>query len=87
MTVAAVLLAQACRGFAFGPGPWWPIFPLLWLVLGGLAIFAIYRSRRSWWTRSAGASAESVLSERYARGEINEDEYRERLSVLKQRGS
>jgi uncharacterized membrane protein len=32
------------------------------------------------------ASAEGVLAERYARGEISDNEYRERLSVLKATG-
>lgn len=63
-----------------GPG-WWLVFPigfgLLWLlVLGGAAYFL--------WRRSHGPSpAEAALGERYARGEIDEDEYRERLSVLR----
>ena len=38
--------------------------------------------RRRWWG-SPRASGEAVLGERYARGEITEDEYRERLRVLK----
>jgi putative membrane protein len=33
--------------------------------------------------RPGGGGAEQVLSERYARGEIDEEEYRERLSVLR----
>lgn len=65
-------------------GPWWPIFPLFWIVLWGVVIFAVFRFRRGSWHR--GHSAEDVLAERYARGEITVEEYRERLSVLKQRG-
>ena len=66
----------------WGPGPWWPIFPLFWILVWGAVIFTIFRFRRSGrWNH--GHSAEEVLAERYARGEINVDEYRERLNVLK----
>lgn len=34
-------------------------------------------------TRAEGGSAESVLAERYARGEIDEEEYLRRRSVLR----
>ena len=75
------LTVLAGSGFD-GPGAWWPIFPLLWFVLiGGLIFFLIRRGRPQW--RNPGYSGESVLAERYARGEISEQEYRERLSVLK----
>lgn len=63
-----------------GPG-WWLAFPigfgLLWLlVLGGAAYFL--------WRRTHGPSAaETALAHRYAKGEIDEDEYHERLSVLR----
>ena len=79
-------LVTELAGNGWGPGPWWPIFPLFWIVLWGVVIFAIFRFRgRGGWHR--GPSAESVLAERYARGEIEVEEYQERLSVLKQTGS
>lgn len=66
----------------WGPGGWWPIFPILWVILWGTLIFVAYRFfRGNRWQRDR--SAQDVLSERYARGEINEEEYRKRLSVLK----
>jgi Short C-terminal domain len=43
----------------------------------GLLIFLFVRRGRH------GSSAKAVLAERYARGEINADEYRERLANLK----
>jgi putative membrane protein len=73
------------RGDGWGHGGWWPIFPLLWLLFFGVVIFALFRSRRGWARWHAGQSAEGVLGERYARGEIGEDEYRERLTVLRER--
>jgi putative membrane protein len=71
---------------AGGPGGWWwPIFPLLWFALffGGL-FFIGSRFRRGWGRRESGATAQEVLAERYARGEITVQEYRERSSVLKE---
>ena len=62
-------------------GPFWPIFPLFWvLFFVGLFIFLGRRAR--YWKCGPG-SGEGVLAERYARGEISEDEYRSRLGVLR----
>ena len=62
---------------------WWPGFGLLWIVLVWTFVAVLFfRRRRRWWG-SPRASGEAVLGERYARGEITEDEYRERLRVLK----
>jgi len=80
----AILLAEGA-GHGWGPG-WWPIFPLTWVIFWGVLIFAVFRFRRTWPGRGSG-SAEAVLAERYARGEISVQEYRERLAVLKERSS
>jgi putative membrane protein len=74
-------------GFAgdggWGPGGWWPLFPIFWVVLWGVLIFAVFRFLRgNRWHR--GRSPEDALAERYARGEISVEEYRERLDVLKE---
>ena len=83
MAVVTVAAELASHGGWGGPGPWWPIFPLFWLLVVGVVIFALFRVRRSGrWHQ--GHSAEGVLAERYARGEISVEEYRERLSVLKE---
>jgi putative membrane protein len=61
---------------------WWPGFGLLWIVLiWGIVAFFFWRRRR-WWG-GPRASGQAALGERYARGEITEEEYRERLRVLK----
>jgi putative membrane protein len=66
---------------AYGPGLWF-----LWIVLfWGIVAFFFWR-RRGWWRGIHSASGEAVLGERYARGEITESEYRERLRVLKDTG-
>jgi putative membrane protein len=81
-TLATTILADAWHHD--GPG-WWIVFPLLWfaLIAGGLVL--LFRSRGGWGPPRAVVHRESaldVLDARYARGEIDLDEYRERRSVL-----
>jgi putative membrane protein len=66
-----------------GPGAWWPIFPLLWfLVVAGIVTAVVVTGRRR--ARFGGIrSGEARLAERFADGHIDEQEYRERLAVLK----
>ena len=59
-------------------GGWFPLFPLLFL--GVWVVLAVGLGRR--W-RHPRRSGEAVLAERYARGEIDEAEYRSRRSVLR----
>jgi len=65
-------------GWAFGP---W--LGLIWLGLWAAVIVFLVRRRRGWW--QGGRSGEDVLAERYARGEITEQEYRQRRAVLRER--
>ena len=61
-------------------GHWWIVFPILWLLLLATAIALLWRRGR---TRCDGSeSPRRILAERFARGEINADEYRERLGQL-----
>jgi len=80
-------------------GPWaagfgWVFFliPIFWILVIGLLVFLVSRPRCAWahggpegygppWAR--GASAESTLAERFAKGDIDETEYRARLEVLR----
>jgi putative membrane protein len=77
-------LLASHHGWDDGPGPWALIpltFFLVWLTV---IVFAVVRFRRAGgapWARDAGRS---VLDERYARGEITADEYRERGAVLRE---
>lgn len=64
-------------------GPPFPffVFPLFWLLLlGGIALLLVLGGRRR--DRAAG---ERVLAERYAAGEIDDIEYRDRLAVLREK--
>ena len=57
--------------------------PLVWILVLFLSFGVL---RRTFWRRDQhrfhAASGRSVLAERYARGEIDEQEYRQRLAVL-----
>lgn len=64
-----------------GGGPWFLLFPLFWIAVAVFAVFLFRRGRPGWRT----GSAEEVLGERYAKGEISADEYRERLGVLRRK--
>lgn len=77
-----------------GPGPWILFFPLVWaaVVIGFVTVLRRVgpRGRRGPWhavdaPRPAGDSPLAVLGRRFAAGEIDEDEYWRRLSVLDER--
>ncbi|GAA0568999.1 MULTISPECIES: SHOCT domain-containing protein [Actinomadura] len=70
----------------------WPVFPiafgLFWLAVLGAAFYLIRRRMNSGAAAAAAAAdpmakARSVLAERFARGEIDEDEYMRRASTLR----
>jgi putative membrane protein len=51
---------------------------LLWIVALGALIWFVVRN-----ARPREGSATDILAERYARGELSSDEYRERLDELR----
>jgi putative membrane protein len=59
---------------------WWPVWPLLWALVIGVIVWLVVRRRA--WRHDPLDTARGVLAERYARGEISRDEYRERLGGL-----
>jgi putative membrane protein len=63
----------------------WPIFPIMWfLIIVGAIVAAVVISRRN--RDAAGPRAgEAVLAQRYAAGEIDEEEYAARRTVLRRR--
>jgi putative membrane protein len=76
-----------------GPGPWILFFPLIWaaVVIGAVTFLRRtgWRGRGGPWRpmdggRPAGDSPLAVLGRRFASGEIDEDEYWRRLSVLEE---
>lgn len=74
-----------------GPGPWILFFPLIWaaVVIGIVTVLrrTVWRGRRGPWSavgdpRPSSDSPVAILGRRFASGEIDEDEYWRRLSVL-----
>jgi putative membrane protein len=62
-------------------GFWWFPVGLLWLaVLGTIVWLVVHTVRRD--NRSGVERATDILAERYARGEVSVEEYRERLGEL-----
>jgi uncharacterized membrane protein len=74
--VLACAAAVGMRGGAF-----WPVGIGLTIVFWALLAWVGFRLFRSW--RPSVAWAESTLSRRFAAGEIDADEYRARLEVLR----
>ena len=59
-------------------GWWFPFFPLIFIAIWIIVIITLRRR----WRHSPRRTGQSVLAERYARGEIDEAEYRQRRDVL-----
>jgi uncharacterized membrane protein len=69
-----------------GPGAWWPIIPLLWLLFFATVVtLVVTRGRRS--QLCGQRSGERALAERYAAGDIDDAEYARRLGVLRSTNS
>ncbi|CAM5492186.1 SHOCT domain-containing protein [Streptomyces avidinii] len=68
-----------------GPGPWILFLPLIWaaVVIGVVTVLrrTVWRGRRGAVTHGE-RSPIAILGRRFAAGEIDEDEYWRRLSVL-----
>jgi putative membrane protein len=62
----------------------WPLVPLFWFAVFFVFLrLFFWRGRRGpWGSGDRGPDARAILAERYARGEITHDEYRERLGHL-----
>jgi putative membrane protein len=79
-----VHLLSADAGHLEGGWPWAPLAFALWLTAAAaVAWFVVRRTRPR--DRSGVDRAKDVLAERYARGELTIDEYRERLDALEGR--
>ncbi|MFH9862128.1 SHOCT domain-containing protein [Streptomyces sp. NPDC017202] len=80
---------QTLANWDGGPGPWILFLPLIWavVVIGVVTLLrrTVRTGHRGPWAvgpRPAGDSPLAVLGRRFASGEIDEDEYWRRLSVL-----
>ncbi|MEV8566307.1 SHOCT domain-containing protein [Streptomyces sp. NPDC051322] len=79
--------------FSGGPGPWILLFPLFWAAVVFTVVTVlrrtVWRGRSGPWQGPARVRAGhgeqspiAILGRRFATGEIDEDEYWRRLSVL-----
>jgi len=89
-------LAQHYPGYGPGPGAhlWFLLIPFFWLIVA-IVLVAVFGRRwskragerreflRQHWQSEAQGGAEKVLAERFARGDIDEVEYRARLEVIR----
>lgn len=92
----ALALSAAAIHHPWHGGFWFFLIPLFWILLI-VGLFAFFGRRRRQWMREgygphgwhgwqhaqAAGSAESLLAQRYANGDIDEKEYRARLEVLR----
>jgi putative membrane protein len=65
--------------WGFGAGLWW--MPLVWLALLGVTVWLVIAITRPA-TRRSDSQALTILEERFARGEIDRDEFESRRSEL-----
>ena len=93
LAATAAVAAHAVAPF----WPFFFIGPVMFLIIVALLITLIVRRRRYWggpwqaapgggapWMRGAQSrSAEQILADRFARGDVDETEYRARLEVLR----
>ena len=89
--LSTITTALATNDHWDGPGPWWPLFPIFWLLFL-VAVFTTFGllGRRRWRHMQGYAgrrAGEERLAERYASGEIDEQEYERRLTTLKRLGA
>lgn len=81
-------LVADVTGYGHMDGFGWGMMGMGWLVIliiGGLVVWAVVytSSRSSSPSETSTASAERILADRFARGEIDIDEYRGRLEELR----
>jgi putative membrane protein len=79
MTLLASLVASA----GGHEEHWWFVFPFFWLLWVGViasVIYFVFRGKARRWNGHDRAKA--ILAERFARGEISGEEFRERLEQL-----
>ncbi len=72
--------------FGWGPGSWvaWLLMTLMMLVFwGGLIALVVWAIRRSGRPSEPRNDAESILEERFARGEIDAEELESRRKALR----
>ena len=80
-TLNDITTLAADAGWHHHGGGWWIPFALLWAAVLGTVIWLVIRTTRRR-EPSGTERARDILAERYARGEISLEEYRERRDEL-----
>ena len=81
---ATVLSGIGSCGDDHMSGGWWWVMGIGWLVfLGAVAAIVYAFTRRHPGPPTTGVSPHDILAERFARGEIDAEEYRARSDVLR----
>lgn len=92
MFTDTLMAATQHYGWGGGPGPWFLLFPLFWIAVFVTLGLVFGRRRRAMWRNgrygqcgpNGSHGAEHTLRERYARGEIDAEEYQTRLATLRE---
>ena len=66
----------------YGPAPWMMFGPMIFFVMMAICVIMMFFMMRGRHGGSRGNSAERILKERFARGEIDKAEYDDRRRVL-----
>ena len=97
MSFLATTATTATTTLADHDGPdWWPLIPLFWFL--AFITFFFIAARLGWWGRrrrcfddryyhDGSREGRTRLADRFAAGEIDEQEYRSRLAVLDETSS
>jgi putative membrane protein len=84
----ALLVAQMWDGDAhMGGDGWWWVMGVGWLLslaFAGFLVYLLLRRHTGSEPPVRGAAAERLLAERFAGGEIDEDEFRRRRDALRE---
>jgi putative membrane protein len=65
-------------------GSWWVLFPIFWFLFVATVVTFIILNVRRRGRLSGQRAGERRLAERYASGEIDDQEYKTRLATLKE---
>lgn len=69
--------------WGMGAGLWW--MPLVWLALLGVTVWLVIAVSRPTTPRRSAGQALTILEERFARGEIDREEFQSRRDELARR--
>ena len=87
----SAILASHEHFHRFFNGDWtwfWPVAAALQIAFWGLVIWLVFRFARPWLRARQPKGPERILAERFAEGPISEEDFRQRLEVIRtSRGS